>query len=168
MGHCSVALAEAYPDLQFEVQDLPETVKGGENFVFGQPDLIKSRISFRSHDFFQAQPVRGADVYLLRMILHDWPDQQARAILTKLFGALARHSLIVVMDTVLPEPGSMPAATERLVRLRDLTMRQKFNSKERSLDDWMQIVREVSPDLTIREVYQPEHSDMASIVIGFM
>lgn len=123
-------------------------------------------MSFRAHDFFQPQPVHGADIYLLRMILHDWPDQEAYAILKNLFEAMGRHSLIVVMDTVLPEPGILPATTERLVRLRDLVMRQKFNARERSMDDWLEILANVSPDLSIKEVYQPEHSDMASIVIG--
>jgi hypothetical protein len=28
-------------------------------------------IEFQAHDFFQEQPVKGADVYFLRQILHD-------------------------------------------------------------------------------------------------
>ena len=46
-------------------------------------------------------------------------------------------SRIIIMDTVLPKPGSVPVSVERIARARDMTMLQAFNSKERDLDDWI-------------------------------
>lgn len=36
------------------------------------------------HDFFTPQPIKHASVFLLRVILHDWPDAFARRILMRL------------------------------------------------------------------------------------
>ena len=43
------------------------------------------------------------------------------------------------MDTVLPIPGSISAAEEALLRVRDLTMIQTFNSKERELGEFEEL-----------------------------
>lgn len=49
--------------------------------VSNLPLQITSQPTFQGHDVTQLQPVRGAAVYLLRMILHGWPDVEAIAIL---------------------------------------------------------------------------------------
>ena len=37
-----------------------------------------------AHDFFTPQPILNASVFLLRVVLHDWPDSFARRILLRL------------------------------------------------------------------------------------
>jgi len=37
-----------------------------------------------AHDFFTPQPILDASVFLLRVVLHDWPDSFARKILLRL------------------------------------------------------------------------------------
>jgi hypothetical protein len=37
-----------------------------------------------AHDFFTPQPILDASVFLLRVVLHDWPDSFARRILLRL------------------------------------------------------------------------------------
>lgn len=54
------------------------------------------------HDFFTAQPVKNAAVFLLRVILHDWPDAHARMILLKLREAATEETKLVLADFVLP------------------------------------------------------------------
>jgi hypothetical protein len=53
------------------------------------------------HDFFQSQPVKNADVFLLRNILHDWSDKYCLQILRKLRDAAATHTKLVVVDNLL-------------------------------------------------------------------
>ena len=45
-------------------------------------------IQKQAHDFFTEQPVKGARAYYLHSILHDWPDERAKAILEMLKPAL--------------------------------------------------------------------------------
>ena len=165
-GHGTIALAEAHPHLRFEIQDLEKVVTNGAELLKTQPEAIASRVSFRSHSFFDPQPVQGADVYFLRMIIHDWPDVEALKIISQLAPALKPHSKIVLMDTVLPTPGQIPVTKERVLRVRDLTMRQVFNSKERSLDDFEELLKGVDSRLKLERAHQPDGSHMSLLTVG--
>lgn len=54
------------------------------------------------HDFFAHQPVRNAAVFILRVILHDWPDDFARRILLQLREAATPGTKLLIADFVLP------------------------------------------------------------------
>ena len=53
------------------------------------------------------------------------------------------------MDTVLPEPGSVGAVDEALMRYRDLTMMQVFNTKERELGEFRQLFDKASSAVNV-------------------
>ncbi|KAH7257939.1 putative O-methyltransferase [Fusarium tricinctum] len=167
VGHGSIALAQEFPQLSFIVQDLPSVVSGAEQQLasFADGDL-PGRIKFQGHSFFESQPVVGADVYLLRMILHDWAFEDSVKILRNLRPALTSRSRILIMDTVLPNPGSIPASKERLLRVRDLTMMQVFNSLERGIEDWRVIFAEVDPGLVVESVSTPPGSNLSLIELS--
>jgi len=79
------------------------------------------------------------------MILHDWPDAEAVSILQNLLPALVANpsSRILIMDTVLPVPGDNENPIEEaMLRVRDLTMMEAFNSRERELADWERLLDE--------------------------
>lgn len=122
------------------------------------------RIEFVEHDFFTPQPVKDADVYLLRMILHDWPDEKAVAILKHIAEAMKEGSRIFIMDMVLPAPGSGSPTLEAALRQKDLTMRQVLHARERELEDWRTLVTEADARLRIVAVRQPEGSQYVSRV----
>ncbi|KAK9481518.1 O-methyltransferase-domain-containing protein [Lipomyces starkeyi] len=166
-GTSAIALAKAYPHLIFTVQDLPANAENGRKTAESLPADIASRITFQAHDFKTAQPVQGADVYLLRMILHDWPDDEATSILKNIVAAMdKRKSRLLIMDTVLPRPGSVSVSVERVMRARDMVMMQAFNSKERDLDDWIKLL--VTADLKLRlvNVVQPFGSVMSVLELA--
>ena len=164
-GHASVALAKQYPHLNFVVQDLPETLVNAQKAFDPSDPNVASRIKFMPHDFFQPQPITDANVYLLRMIIHDWPDTEATNILKHLQSALKKpDASIIIMDTVLPRPGSIPILEERQLRVRDLTMMEVFNAKERELEDWKQLTR--NSGLRILHVEQPLGSNMGLLQVG--
>ena len=167
MGHASIALAKAFPDLNFVVQDLLSNATEGEEALASSslPENVSSRITFQGHDFFELQPIEDADVYLLRMILHDWPDNEAVSILFNTVTALGPNVRIIIMDTVLPRPGSIPASRERLMRVRDLTMMQAFNSKERALEDWTGLLERVDQRPRLVNVTQPFGSVMSALEV---
>ncbi|KAL8717160.1 MAG: hypothetical protein Q9225_005570, partial [Loekoesia sp. 1 TL-2023] len=142
----SIALATAFPSLTFTVQDLPDTISQAKSILSTQPPHISSRITPYPHDFFTPQPITNARVYILRMILHDWPTASAIAILQNLLPALKAdpgNARIVIMDTVLPAPGSSEVVEEALLRVRDLTMMQAFNSRERELGEFEELFASV-------------------------
>lgn len=114
-GHVSTAIALAHKHLNFVVQDLPEVVEGvilGDGFA----EEIRERVRFMGHDFFTEQTVEG-EVFLLRWIFHDWPDQYVLKILRNLTSIMREGNKVVVNDQVMPGPGEMDTVVERQIRL---------------------------------------------------
>ena len=132
------------------------------------PEDVAKRISFQEHNFFSPQVVTDADVYLLRMILHDWPAKEATVILSNLLPALQKPGArIILMDTVLPAPGSASVSDEALLRVRDMTMMETFNSHERDLADWNELLAKASPGLKLKVAKQPFGSAMAVMEVAY-
>lgn len=94
-GAVSVALAKATVSMKFVVQDLPKTISQGEKLL---PSGLQDRVSFMAHDFFQEQPVKGADIYSMRYILHNWSDPYAARILKGIVPALKGGSKIICYE----------------------------------------------------------------------
>ena len=74
----SIALAQRFSGPRFVVQDIEHVVKDGPAHV---PHELKDRISFSAHSFFTTQNIKGADVYLIRHVLHNFPDESCKEIL---------------------------------------------------------------------------------------
>lgn len=113
-GVVSIELVRKYPELCCVVQDFPEVITQGRTQL---PIDLAARIIFMEHNFFDDQPVKGADVYIFRWIFHNWGDQYAVKILSRLVPALKRGAKVIVCDFCLPSPGLLPALMERDIRL---------------------------------------------------
>ena len=111
-GFQCVAIAQSFPDLHFVVQDLPDMIDGAKNAL---PTNVESRISFMEHDFFTEQPV-SADIYLFRIIFHNWSDANVIKILKATVPAMQSGARVVVNDYLILEPGILPPIREREVR----------------------------------------------------
>jgi hypothetical protein len=80
------------------LQDLPSVIDSI------QPGSISSRIERQSHDIFFPQPAKGAKIYFMHMILHDWPDDDCVKILSHLRDAMTPgFSQILINDAILPD-----------------------------------------------------------------
>ncbi|PDP85343.1 methyltransferase [Glycomyces fuscus] len=55
-------------------------------------------------DFLRGVP-RGADVYLLSRVLHNWSDEDARTVLRHCREAMAPDGLVLIAERVLPDDG---------------------------------------------------------------
>ncbi|KAI4195359.1 MAG: hypothetical protein LQ350_007228 [Teloschistes chrysophthalmus] len=116
-----------------------------------------------AHDFFDEQPVRYAQVYILRWILHDWSDKYASQILKALVPALRARSKVLMLEQIMPEPGAWSAYQERAYRSLDLAMWATHNAKERALHDWRELLKESDPGFKITSVIQPKGSRLSII-----
>jgi hypothetical protein len=87
-------------------------------------------------DFFEAVP--AADLYLLRFILHDWPDARAIRILQNCRQAMKQNARVVVIEAFLPEVGEdvPPTMSDTQVTLIDLHMMVAQDGRERSLCEY--------------------------------
>lgn len=88
------------------------------------------------HDFFTPQPVKGAQIYYIRRVFHDWLDDEARKILSSIVPAMAPDSRILISDMAVPEP--VTARDSHAVWLDIMMM--TIGGKERTKSDWEKLV----------------------------
>ncbi|OTA97997.1 hypothetical protein M426DRAFT_77207 [Hypoxylon sp. CI-4A] len=153
-GDAAFALARKYPKLHLVVQELPEVVANSQ-------EQTGMDVKFMAHDFFEEQPIRGADVYLYRWIFHNWPDKYCVKILQALIPALRKGSRVVVMDFVMPPFGVLPNSVERKLRAMDLTMLEIGNAKERDVDEWGALFQQADQRFSFQGMQQPQGSSLA-------
>ncbi len=107
-GTISECLALRLPGRRFTVQDSDETLRHSVTV----PD-VEDGLSFMAHDFFQEQPVKGADIYYFRNVFHKWPDEDYMKIVRNLIPALTPGTHIIIDDFGLQEPPTLPRYLER-------------------------------------------------------
>ncbi|ROW15498.1 hypothetical protein VPNG_02420 [Cytospora leucostoma] len=110
-----------------------------------------------AHDFFAEQPVKGAHIYYLRRILHDWSDAASVTILSQLAAAMDRDlpSRVVVAEQILPARGV--SAQSAWV---DLTM-MTFTGMERTEGQWGELLARAG--LRVERVYRAPGTTFAAI-----
>ena len=133
------------------VQDREEVIRG----VVESDEAMDGRVEFQVHDFFTEQKFEGADVYVLRLILHDWSDKYCRAILRGLIPALKKGARIIVNDSILPEVGQVSKYQEMLLRQPDLMMWSLFNAKERDEADWRRLFADTDDRFKVTRIARP-------------
>ena len=184
-GAVSILLAEAFPDLHFVVQDLPEVIEGAREKV---PAHVAQRIEFVPHSAFDDQPV-VADAYVLRAVLSNWPDKYCVQILRRLVPALRHGARILISDSIVPDLGTQSHLMERNVRYvrfhvtqkdqtagmsllifflwcsaYDMLMMALFNAREREKKDWIQLLRDADPRFRFVEAKRQEIGTMGIIL----
>jgi hypothetical protein len=88
------------------------------------------------------------------MIIHDWPDEQAIAILQNQMSAMSDDSVILIDDMVLPEKGATWRST-----LLDLTMMATLSALERSEGQWYALLEKAGLDVVKIWKYAEETDD---------
>ncbi|KAF7903124.1 hypothetical protein EAE99_012150 [Botrytis elliptica] len=159
-GKVAFALARRYPGLSCIVQDLKSVVSGAQVPV----DLVDS-VTFMPHNFFDAQPVIDAEVYLLRWVLHDWSDKYAIKILQGLIPAMRTGIKVVINEACLPDFGTMSLYEQRFLRATDMTMKQIQNARERDQEDWGALVKAADSRYKLQSISRPEGSELAIITL---
>ncbi|XXH05072.1 hypothetical protein Hte_011496 [Hypoxylon texense] len=151
-GHDAIVLARNFPELTITVQDLP---KVKPVFEANLPEDVKDRVSFVEHDFFQPQPVQ-ADIYIFKMILHDWPDHEAAKILRALIPALKPSARVILFEYIgnqgETEGPPLPRSIQQMGTATDLRLMALFNGKERPVEAWAKIFRDADERFEMADV----------------
>jgi hypothetical protein len=128
MGSLLAEILRARPTVRGTLVDLPPTVaRSGEIF---QAAGVAERVTTVGQSFFDPLPA-GADLYLLKSVLPDWPDREAMAILTRCAEAARPSGRIVVLSGVSPDEGTGPSPA--------LLMMVLVGGKDRSLSEFREL-----------------------------
>ncbi|KAK6981651.1 O-methyltransferase-domain-containing protein [Favolaschia claudopus] len=120
IGHVSLTIAKKYPHLRVVNQDFSSPIETSRvHWKEKFPEhLDRQMVEFQVHDFFNPQPVKNAAVFLLRHIMHDWPDDQAVLILKNLREAAQQETQLVVMEKVVPFASAGTLADSEMPQIR--------------------------------------------------
>lgn len=108
---------------------------------------VSSRCAIRTGDFFDSVP-GGAEVVVLKSVLHDWDDQRATTILRHCREALPEHGRLLVVEPVLPD--AVQDATSPVIYLSDLNMLVNLGGQERTRTEFEALLG--SGGFTVAEV----------------
>jgi hypothetical protein len=100
LGHVVASLLETNPQATGIVYEQARLEREATSFLAGRG--LADRCRFVGGDFFDSVP-QGGDVHLLKWILHDWPDDDCRRILTSCRRAIDGDGQLVIVERALPE-----------------------------------------------------------------
>jgi hypothetical protein len=99
---------------------------------------VTSRCTVVAGDFFKSVP-SGADLMILKSVIHDWDVERATAILTRCRAASSKQSRLVLMERVMPERMTASPANQRAATL-DMRMLAVAGGLERTEDEYRKML----------------------------
>lgn len=121
-GGLLLAILRSHPDLHGVLFDRPQALEGHRLGDLGAAD----RWQLASGDFFSEVP-GGADIYVLKAVLHDWSDEQCGTILRNCRRAMAPDARLLVIESVV-DSGNAAAYAKTL----DVLMMGLVQGRERT------------------------------------
>jgi hypothetical protein len=132
-GSLLAEVLRAHPEVRGTLVDLPGTIGRAAPLFEGLMD----RVSFAAQSFFDTLPA-GADVYMTKSVLCDWPDAEALAILRRCAEAARPHGRVVAVNGVSPDEQADP----------NLLMLVLVGGKDRTLAEFRALAAEAGLRVT--------------------
>jgi hypothetical protein len=105
-GALLAELLQVHPHVRGTLVDLPATVeRSGSVFLAAG---VADRVTLAGQSFFDPLPP-GADLYLIKNVLSDWPDPEATALLRRCAEAAGSTGRVVVLSGVGPDDPGGPS-----------------------------------------------------------
>jgi len=127
-GSQLAAILERYKSAKGILFDLPHVIERARQRMVG--DSVLERCELIGGSFFDSIPA-GADVYLLRHIIHDWDEEKCLTILRNCHRAMEAGKKLLVVESVIP-PGNGPFGGKFL----DLVMLLIPGGQERTEEEY--------------------------------
>ncbi|MEO8180755.1 MAG: methyltransferase [Deltaproteobacteria bacterium] len=130
-GQLLAAVLARHSKLSGILYDLPAVVSEAPALLAAAG--VTSRCSVEGGSFLERVP--AGDTHVLSDILHDWPDEQCRAILRACRAAVAPGGRLLVIEYIL-----VPGATPPHVAWLDLQMMVEFGEgRQRSVEEFREL-----------------------------
>jgi len=132
-GSLILAVLELYPDLRGMLVDLEPSIEAAKPRF--QNDKLSSRCKLIVSDLTAGVPP-GADVYMIKHVLHGCQDEKAIAILKNCRAAMPKDGTLLVIEFILPAVVSRPDPNLEAHLMSDLNMLAVTGGRERSETAW--------------------------------
>jgi SAM-dependent methyltransferase len=132
-GVLLAAILRANPAARGILFDLPHVIETARDAIAAEG--LASRYELVSGDFFAAVP-EGADLHLLKQIVHDWDDDRATQLLRNCHRALAPAGKLLLVEMVIP-PDNRPNPAQAM----DLNMLVMHGGRERTEAEYRRLLQ---------------------------
>ena len=129
-GHLICTLLEKHPHLSGLVLDLPNVFKDPSQ-LWGVKLGLQDRCAYVSGDMFKQVP--PADAYLLKLILHDWDDEECVEILAN---SCRTRGRVLIIEYIVPGPQE-----PHFAKLFDIHMMCWGSGRERTEEEYVQLLK---------------------------
>lgn len=133
-GHMMCAFLNVYPVLSGTVLDLPEVIAEKRQLWAARRGL-EERCRYLSGDMFKQVPIK-ADVYSLKMILHDWNDHECARILQNIRRAAKPGGRVFIIEHIVPGP-----TQSHFSKLFDIHMMCWGSGRERTEEEYASLLK---------------------------
>lgn len=135
-GTLLTAILQAHPGVRGLLFDTAEGLAEAPGVL--ELAGVAERCEVATGDFFTAAP-SGAEVYVIKSVLHDWDDERVVTILSNLRAVIPAHGRVLIVEPVMPATvdGSVPAT----MYLSDLNMLVNVGGRERTEDEFRGLVQ---------------------------
>lgn len=132
-GALAIRLLQRHPGLHAIVFERPDVIDGARSAI----DIagLSQRCGCVAGDFFETVPV-GADVYLLKSVIHNWSDDAALRILRHCRRAMLGDARLVVAERVVADGHAGSEA-----KLFEINMMVTVGGRERTLDEYRALMQ---------------------------
>ena len=161
-GQVSQFLARNTNKLSFLVQDLPHVVPSARDEL---PAELKGRVEFAVHSFLERQKLSTSpDAFLLRWILHDWPDAYCVRIMQSLVPAMRPGTKVLIYEYVLDD-APVRDLNGRVGLQLDMIVSACFNGQERRRADFEKLLALSDERFVLETIRKPEGSTMSLVEV---
>lgn len=134
MGHLLCEILSQYPSATGIIYDLEHAKKSAINLI--QQKILTDRCEFIAGNLFLSAPTEG-DLYLLKVVLHDWDDQNAKVILQTCRKSMSEASKLLIIEKVIENNQLNDMAC-----LGDINMLVTYSGRERTLNEFQTLIDE--------------------------
>lgn len=146
-GHQVAAILDANPQARGVVYDQPSVADDARTYLAERGLLDRCEVV--SGSFFDTIP-DGGDLYLLKSIVHDWPDEPSRNILETCRRAMAPTGRLLLIERVVQDGPDVPLETLLDDAFGDMNMLVNMAAQERTEDEFRELLG--SAALALRRV----------------
>ena len=120
-GTTAAIVLEHYPDLTAMIFDQSSVSTRANAYLAGKG--VSSRAKVIGGDFFKPFPqdLATCDVFFLKFILHDWPDQESIDILKNILEVAKPGSKVAIMEQVLDTAGPNMETSKAMMSINMLS-----------------------------------------------
>jgi hypothetical protein len=150
-------ILQKYPTIKHGICfDLPSVIQHSETKnEFAKQNISKDRYEYRGGDMFDPTTIPQTDAYIMKTIIHDWPDDRAIDILKSIrTSANGKQITIFIVDWIILSDNEQNQFFHRCTHAFDLHMMIAANAKERTQKQYEYLFEQSG--FTFKHLYRTE------------